>query len=298
MTRKEKMRYALYVALLYPVSLLPLRVLYGVSSLLSMAMERVFHYRREVVETNLRECFPEKSPEELKRIKKEFYRSLADNIVETVKLLTISRRNLKKRVKVANPEVADELLRRGKPVILYLGHYGNWEWMTALTLSMAPTDGFLGHIYRDQKDAAMNRVLDHARNRTLSRGIELKRAVREILGHYSRNTRLMVGFISDHRFNSASHKEGTMFLNHITPYYTGGETIGNKIGAEYLYADVEKTARGHYRLTYVPVTPADDKPHPITRRYMQLMEKTIRRDPPYWLWSHKRWIGQVPAEIY
>ena len=42
-------------------------------------------YRRKVVETNLKNSFPEKTEEELKSIEKKFYRHLADIMVETFK---------------------------------------------------------------------------------------------------------------------------------------------------------------------------------------------------------------------
>ena len=34
------------------------------------------------------------------------------------------------------------------------------------------------------------------------------------------------------------------------------------------------------------------KAHPnyeITETYMKMLQDTIRKNPPYWLWSHNRW---------
>lgn len=41
---------------------------------------------------NLKDCFPEKTEAEIVRIEKDFYRWFCDYLVETVKLLTISKK--------------------------------------------------------------------------------------------------------------------------------------------------------------------------------------------------------------
>ena len=296
MKRKDRLKYHLYLALLYPVALLPLRLLYIASDIIAFMMRRMMRYRRKVVRDNLASCFPEKSHAERAAIEKEFYRSLADNIVETVKLLSISHRAMRRRVVVTNGHLVDEIAATGRPIILYLGHFGNWEWMPAMTYYYSSAI-LNGHIYKKMHDPAADAVMHRIRSRFPSQGIELKRALREILAMGRKGAPMMVGFISDHRFNNVQRRHSTMFLNHETPYYVGGEAIGSKIGAEFLYLDVEKTGRGHYRLTFVPITPDPAVENSVTIKYMELMEATIRRQPPYWLWSHRRWLPKPSKDI-
>lgn len=294
MKLSQRLRYALYLGLTYPLALLPTRVLHGLASGLAWLLGPVAGYRRRVVRGNLLDSFPEKSPEELRRIERAFYLTLADNIVETVKLLHISRAELQQRVTVTNPEVVDAIAAQGRPIVLYLAHYANWEWMTAMLYSYSP-DIYSCHIYKRLHDPAADRLMHRVRSRVPSQGLEIMQAVRQLLAIAREHPRMMCGFISDHRFNSAERQRTTPFLNHDTPYYVGGEAIGRKIGAAYLYLDVEKTGRGRYRLTFVPIDPAAiDGPDPVTRQYYSLLERTIRRAPQHWLWSHKRWPHAKP----
>lgn len=74
-----------------------------------------------------------------------------------------------------------------------------------------------------------------------------------------------------------------------TPFAPGGEEIGNRIGARFYYLDVDSPKRGHCSITLVPIVPVEGEEYPYTVAYMRMLEKTIRRNPALWLWSHKRW---------
>jgi KDO2-lipid IV(A) lauroyltransferase len=49
--------------------------------------------------------------------------------------------------------------------------------------------------------------------------------------------------------------------------------------------------RGYYTLELVLLTedPASMPQGEITRLYAHHLEETIKLEPAYWLWSHKRW---------
>lgn len=287
---RDLWRYRLYMALLMPLAWLPMWLLWGVADMIYLLLYRVMKYRIKVVRRNLKASFPEFTADQLKEVERDFYHSLADNIVETVKLLSVSDRTMRRRIKVTNPELVDSIAAEGRPIILFLAHYGNWEWMPAMTYYYT-SQVYSAHIYKKLHDPAADQLMLKVRSRFPSHGIELVSSVREILRTATSHRAMMVGFISDHRFNSDQRKFTTRFLNQDTPYYIGGEALGRKIGAEFLYLDVVKFGRGRYELTFVPVRPpdGDSDPNPITRRYYSLLEQTIRRRPGLWLWSHKRW---------
>ncbi|MDE6010158.1 MAG: hypothetical protein K2F87_01745, partial [Muribaculaceae bacterium] len=90
MKEKKDIKYRVLRGLLKAWAHLPLRVMYGVSDIGAFVLYRLLHYRIKVVRSNLRLAFPEKSPEELRHIEKEFYRHLCDVFVEAAKLAHIS----------------------------------------------------------------------------------------------------------------------------------------------------------------------------------------------------------------
>src|SRR6187200_1809910 len=91
------MYYILY-GFLYLISLLPFFILYGIADIIFLILFYVIGYRKEVVMSNLKQAFPEKPEAELKKIRRRFFRNFVDNWIETIKLISISKKAFDKRV--------------------------------------------------------------------------------------------------------------------------------------------------------------------------------------------------------
>lgn len=283
------MAYKIVFLFFRSLACLPFRVLYVISDLIYVILCYVLRYRREVVEKNIRNSFPMKSEREIRDIRKGFYRHLADCIVETVKLLDVSDAEMRKRVEVNNAELIERMAEDGKSIILYLGHYGNWEWVQEISCRYSRPK-VSAEIYRHAKNKVFNQLISRIRSRYSTVQIIQKKAVRTLLGFNRTGTQCMVGFISDQRPNSTNLNHWLTFLNQDTPVAVGGEEIGRHIGAHYAYLDIEKKSRGHYCLTFKEIKPdADATDYPITASFFRMFEQTIQRNPSYWLWSHDRW---------
>ena len=102
----------LLLGLLYLLSFFPLRALYILAYVLFLILNNIVKYRKKIIDQNLLNAFPEKSPEERLLIRKKYYRYLADLMVEAIKLLTINNTEVSKRVKVANPELISRYIQR------------------------------------------------------------------------------------------------------------------------------------------------------------------------------------------
>lgn len=286
----DKMKYYLYMGALKPLSWLPFPVLYAISDFLYWVVYRVMKYRLKVVRDNLEACFPEKGEEELRAIEKEFYRYFCDNIVEAVKLLSISDRQVERRMEVVGASLVEEIASQGKPVFLYLGHYGNWEWAPSIALHYS-IPKVSAQIYKPLRDKAFDRVMLKVRSRFHSLSIPQHSAMRTFLKLKRDEGTFIVGIIDDNRPNHERFPHYMSFLNHQeTLYSVGGEEIGRRLGAGFLYLDVERVSRGHYRFTFKEIVPdGNENEYPYTQKYMKMLEATIRRAPAYWLWSHRRW---------
>ena len=121
-------------AILGAVGHLPFWFLYGVADILFALAYYIVRYRRRLVARNLAESFPEKTPQELRRIEKQFYRNLADYAVETLKLAHISDAEMRRRMTFDGVGIIDESLARGRSVTVYFSHCFNWEWAPSVTL--------------------------------------------------------------------------------------------------------------------------------------------------------------------
>lgn len=285
----ERIRYILTISALKCIALMPLPLLYAISNGIYLLIYHVAGYRKKTVRENLLHAFPEKDRKERLRIEKRFYLHLCDCIVESIKLLHISEQELRRRIRVENTELVEQVAADNRPIILFLGHYGNWEWVQAVT-SRYRRPAVNAEIYRPLHDKVMDKVMLKIRSRFDTLPIKQKHAFRTLLRMKQEGRQYLVGFIADQRPNSKNLNHWTTFLHQDTAYSAGADEIGNRIGANYLYLEVTKERRGHYRMRFRPLIPdCPEAPHPYTLQFMKMLEKDIRKAPEYWLWSHKRW---------
>lgn len=283
----ERFLYCLCVG----ISHLPWWVLYAFSSVLAWVANTFHCYRYRIVMENLSLAFPEKTESERRKIAREFYRLLADSVVETLKLLSASDRSLRKRVEFEGWEQLNEQVARNQSVVLYLGHYGNWELVPTIVWAIPP-ELTCAQIYKPMHNSLGHTVIDRVRNRFGVKNIPQEKAFWQLMRLYKDGKATITGFIADQRPNG-HFSNWTEFLGLPTAYVAGGEEIGRRIGAAYYYLDIERTGRGRARFTLKPLIPGDDPKYPMTVGYYNMLEATIRRDPAPWLWTHKRWAGQL-----
>lgn len=286
----NKIIYNIIYAILYLHALLPFRVLYILSDILYFWAYLVVGYRIKVVRNNLRTSFPEKSEKELQQIERQFYHHFADYFVETIKLLHISDKEIQERFVFNNMEIVYDLMKDGNSGIMYLGHYGNWEWVTSINLLFGE-DSTLGQIYRPLENKVFDEIFLKIRSRFKSVGIPKNNTLRAMVNYKRKNEKILIGFMSDQSPSPKNIHYWTPFLNHDTAVYTGVERIAKKTGFFVTYLDIIKTGRGRYtaEVKLISADPAEEPEFAITEKYIREMEKTILRNPAYWLWTHKRW---------
>lgn len=277
------------IGLLRCVASLPLRVLYGLSDIIFFVVYHALGYRKKVVRRNLTEAFPGKSPQEIKRIERAYYRFMCDIIVETLKLLHISDKEMARRVEVSNPGIVNEAVESGKSAVLLLGHYGNWEWVQEISSSITG-QAYKASIYRPLNSKLWGTVYQAIRDRWHTHILPQASAVKALLD--KDHQPWVCGFIADARPRHAEADAIIEFLHHSTSFIYGPEVIGRKVGAAFFFLEMTRLRRGYYRITFHPLdeTSGDDgETYPVMREFWGLFERQIKEQPAYWLWSHKRW---------
>lgn len=287
----DKLQYYILYTFTWLHAIMPLRVLYVFSDILYLFAYKIVGYRLKVVRRNLSASFPDKSAKELKKIEKEFYHHLCDYYFETIKLLHVSDATIAKRMKFHNLELVRGLAKDGNSILMYLGHYGNWEWVTSITMHVEDTSLKLGQIYRPLKNKAFDKLFLKLRSRFRSFGIPKNETLRAIITKKRENVQLMIGFMSDQTPTVVNIHYWSKFLNQDTPFFIGVERIAKQTGFYVCYLDIVKVKRGYYEATVRLITdkPKEEPEFAITEKYVREMEQTILRNPAYWLWSHKRW---------
>jgi len=284
-----KILYSIFFVVAWLVSRLPLPLLYIKSELLGFMLYHVIRYRRKVVVLNLSRAFPGKNKHEVKSIARQYYRNLADIILETIKKQSISRSNLTGRICFKNDHILEDLYARGKSVMVTIGHCGNWEWMSAVLEMTSPYRVFA--VVKPLSDRRFEKYMSGLRTRFSTRGelIPFKNTLRFLVQH--RRELSLTVIAGDQTPTRGEINHWTRFLNQDTPFFLGIEKIARSLDLAVVFMDVYRTGRGHYtaEITLITDRPRETGDYEITQKYVALLEQAISQRPDNWLWSHKRW---------
>lgn len=265
-----------------------MRILYIKSSAIYFLVYYIIGYRKKVVKDNLALVFPEKTQQERDRIAQRFFKHLCDIVVETIKALTISEKEIRKRFVVTNAEILDKYYQNDRSILMMAGHYGNWEWSGILNKLMPhQAHAVYKPLGSKQLDAMVKKTREHFGGIIVSN----KKIVGVLFRKWKKGIKTLTYILSDQTPKLGSFKHRDTFMGINVPMFTGTEELAKKLDFAVLYLKVEKVKRGYYTATFVPLVdnPKEYPDFQITRMFFDALETQIREKPEYYLWSHKRW---------
>ena len=283
------MMYHLLSFSLKLLSSIPFKAMYVLSDALYYVVYYIVRYRRAIVRKNLTDSFPEKSEKEIAYIEQQFYHFFTDQVLESCKMATISPAEMKKRMRFTNIESVNAVLRQGKSIGLYMGHYGNWEWVSSLPIHL--DEGMLGvQIYHELSNKVMNKLVLYSRGRMGAISVEMRKTVRDISKMKSEGKVAAIGFIADQSPRKKDAHYYLNFLNHEVPALVGTEKLTKHYGFEAWYLNVKRVKRGYYESEFVRLheNPSELPDFELTEIYYQRLEEMIKTQPELYLWSHNR----------
>jgi KDO2-lipid IV(A) lauroyltransferase len=267
---------------------MPFWLLYRFSDLLYVIVYHLVGYRKKVVMSNLELVFPNKSDSERKLIARAFYRHLCDLIFETIKNLTISEREMRRRFRVDNLALTDRLFSQHRSAILLCGHYGSWEW-SGIMNRMVPHK--CQAVYKELDNPYFDRLVRKIRGRFGGEIISRKKVVSRLFRLEKKGERTLTLILADQTPKFGGFKHRDLFMGIDVPVFTGPEELAKKLDMVLLYLHIEKIKRGYYsaRIVILEENPATVDDFKLTRKFFDLLEGQIKKAPALYLWSHKRW---------
>jgi KDO2-lipid IV(A) lauroyltransferase len=177
---------------------------------------------------------------------------------------------------------------QGRPVVVFLGHYNNWEWFS--NWSLYSKYRFYA-IYKKLRSKAFERFYCNLRSRSGCIPLERADTFRQLMEDKQKGIPTLTAFIADQTPRINDIQYWTTFLNQDTAVVVGLEKIARKLNAVVIAAHPKKIKRGYYEVEYFLVTdnPKETAKFEITEQCTRFLEKIIIEKPEYWLWSHKRW---------
>ena len=283
-----------YYIFILPLSYLPLGVLYLFTDLFYLLMITLFPYRDKVITDNIRRSFPDKSEAEIKRIRRRFYGHFTDILAEGVKNLTISEKALRKRMVVKNPELMGDLYKQNRSVLLVSGHYNNWEWLISVQNKLFPHQAY--GIGMPMTSKFWDKKVNERRSRFGMRVIHAKNYKQELANCKEAHSVLV---LADQSPGDSKKSYWTQFLNQQTAVLFGTELIANEMGHAVVFFSTRKVKRGHYEIELKLLSDQPELLHwgELTELHVRELENLILEKPEHWLWSHKRWKRELPANL-
>ena len=281
--------YYIFTASAWMISRLPFRLIYGLSDGLYLVLFYVAKYRISTVYTNLHNSFPEKSKEDIREIARQYYRNLADIILEVIKWRTIKPAVLLSRFSFENYDLFKKAFSQNKSIIVTIGHCGNWEWMGTTLGLITDEKGFA--VVKPLSYKRFNGYMEKLRNRlTKDSIIPYKDTFRTLIRNKHKMLTFNV-FAADQTPAGGEISYWTNFLNQNTPFFEGIEKIAKALDFTVLFIDIQRRGRGKYTgvISLITDDPKSMKENEIMEKYVKALENAILNRPDNWLWSHRRW---------
>lgn len=294
----QLLAYIILYPFLWLISILPFRLLYAFSDGLFVLIYYIIGYRKKVVIANLKLVFPEKSSEEINRITKKFYHHLCDMVVESIKSMTITEAQMKKRFTFTNMELITDLETKKRSVVLMCAHYASWEWIFIMQRYMSHKGfGVYKRLHNKYFDALVKRI--RARYNTFL--ITTKETVPTLTESKRKGELSISGFASDQSPKPQKAHHWNNFMGIKVPIHTGAEMLAKRLDMSVVFFGVKKIKRGFYEASFTTIAedPLVCENYDITDAFIKLVEKQINDAPEYYLWTHKRWKhrDKVPKEF-
>lgn len=284
----DKLFYYLVLVWFRLISLVPLKVLFLLSEVVTFLVYRLVGYRKKVVFQNLTNSFPERTPEDIKRIARKYFRHLSVMIVENMYLRFVPKKRFSSMLNIEDTTLLDRFYKENKNLIIMLGHFGNWEYGSVIT-NFTRYKG--AAVYKKLSSSVFDKIYFDIRSRLGVEPIEMHEVFRKVIKLNQSTDPYILFMISDQSPMKNDPQHWFTFLNQPTGAYTGSEKLAVRFDMPVLYMDMKRVKKGSYnvKLSLISDSPKETQAHEITEKYYALLEQSIQKSPRFWLWSHRRW---------
>ena len=236
--------------------------------------------------------------EDITKIAKNCFKNLGQTIFEFIQLPKLKKNDkIYKYVEFGDSlNVIEELLSRGKGIIVLAGHIGNWEMMTAATsLKGYP----INIIVRLLDNPLLDRYVESFREMFGTKIIPKQQATK--YGFKKIKNKEILAFVIDQ--NWAVGGIFVPFFNKLAATVTGPALFA------YIMKDTPVMAAYSYRNEFgkqqiifeeIEVIKSDDRDEFIKlnmTKFTKHFEDVIKKRPEQWLWLHPRWKKRPDDEI-
>lgn len=287
--------YAAYQAVSVVLFLMPRPAVLAVGRGLGRLFYRLSPRHRRIALDNLEIAFgKEKTARDREAIARASFGHFGQVTLETIQFAHYSRDRIQDLIEIEGREHLERALARGKGVLAFSAHYGNWETIGPALFSIGPLHGIVRHL----DNRLVDRRLTDFRRRMGGVVIDKMGAARPIT-RALKSGGIMIILIDQ---NVLRHEAVFVdFFGRQAATTPGLASFHILTGAPLVPVFcLPRGRRFVWRILpplEIPLTGRrEEDVLKITQFCTKMIEDQIRRAPEWWLWMHKRWNARPAGE--
>lgn len=288
--------YVPVITLSWLLRLMPRRGALALGRALGRAASLVDRSHRRVAQQNLERAFGDSlSESERRRLVGRVYSHFGMVAADCMLMRWMRPRDIERLVEYEGVEHIRGAFLKGKGVLLFSGHIGNWE-MAALM------QGWLGYpiamVTRTLDNPHLERLMAEGRTRSGNEVIPKRNAVRGVVRALQHGWCAAIVIDQDSRGTDPVFVE---FFGRPTATTPALAILALRSGAPIVPVFALPAPGGKYRIRYLPEVPLpqnsdrDAAVVELTQACTSIIEDQVRARPECWLWMHRRWKTAPPA---
>ncbi len=289
--RVKGIQYALYllvrvVAMIF--DMFPLRTSMKIHGFTGRIIRLIDRKHVKITRKNLERSPTAVAPDDIEAFTQRAYAHLGRSFVEILSVPgLLRRRKFMSLMRMERFELLEPLFRKGRGIIVTIGHLGNWEIIgLAVSLSGYP----LHSLARPIENPWIERWLKRFRSRTGQIIISKYNALGEMVRVLKRNEILVIQVDQDAR-DSGVFVE---FFGRPASTHRSPALLALKYGSPILPVNIYRDRDKNVCLVTEPIFPEDfkkcaDPVQELTQAFTTRLEQFVLEHPEQWLWMHDRW---------
>jgi KDO2-lipid IV(A) lauroyltransferase len=235
--------------------------------------------------------------DEIVLIAKGVYRNMAIVAAEFFDIPWLTEEKVRQGIEVEGLEHCMEALKKNRGLLMFGGHFGNWE-LQAIAFSLLVAPALV--LYRILDNRFLEQLVLFVRSSTGNQLLSKRLAMRPMLRILQ--NRGIVGLLIDQNW---AWQEGVFvdFFGRPACTSDGLAVLARHTEAPVIPAFLVRLEDGRYRLVIgkeVELVRTEDRDHDVlvnTQHFTGIIEDMVRKYPDQWLWVHQRWKTQMPPQV-
>jgi Kdo2-lipid IVA lauroyltransferase/acyltransferase len=289
------MQSAFFYCLTLAAALLPASASYRLGALVGLLIPRILPKRRDVVIANFNSALPfmkahplwDSPHSDSGELSRETFKNLGRSLIEISRLYHFRGKDLIADVEMRGREHYLLARDKGKGVICFTGHCGNWELMG---LTFGSVFGAGAVVARRQDNPFLDRMVARMRMRYNSRVIYKQGAFRGILTALKKGNQ--VGLLAD---QAVQPEEGALIevMGRTAWASTAPVLLAVKSGAPLVPVFIHREGERQVITFYPEHNFSGDMSEEGIRKETQALSRYVENfvvaHPTQWYWVHRRW---------